>query len=282
MNVTIIGGSGFIGRHLSAALQQRGDRVAVVSFRDPGTVEREVDGSDVVVNLAGENIAARWTPDIKRKIRSSRIDLPRQLIESFPTLKKPPKAYISASAIGYYGTSETETFTETSPPGSDFLAKVCVDWEAEAQKASLYRCRVAIVRTGLVLGKDGGVMARLLPLFKLGLGGPVGSGSQWCSWVHIDDVVGIYMRAIDGLNGVLNATAPNPVRNRDFAQALAGALHRPALVTVPAFAVEAVLGEAALVLTKGQCVIPQRTTASRYEFRYTLVNRACNALLVRS
>lgn len=281
MKVTIVGASGFIGRHLSAALQQRGDRVAAVSFRDMETAKRESDGADVVVNLAGENVAARWTNATKEKIRFSRVDLPRELIESFATLKKPPKAYVSASAIGYYGTSDTLTFTETSPPGDDFLARVCVDWEAEAQKAALYRCRVAIIRTGLVLGKDGGVMARVLPLFKLGLGGSLGSGGQWFSWIHIDDAVGIYLRAIDSLGGVLNATAPNPVRNCDFTDALAAAMGRPAFVAVPQFAIQSVLGEAAMILTQGQCVIPERTMSLGYEFKYTLINRACNALLHR-
>jgi uncharacterized protein (TIGR01777 family) len=279
VKVTIIGSSGFIGRRLSVALRSRGDTVVGVSFREPTTAWRECDGADAVVNLAGENIAQRWTQASKEQIRSSRVDAPRQLIDMFGALKAPPRAYISASAVGYYGTSETQTFTEASPPGNDFLAEVCRAWEEQAQKAASHGCRVAIVRCGLVLATDGGVLARVLPIFRLGAGGIVGSGNQWYSWIHIDDVIGIYTMAIDGAAGVFNATAPNPVRNRDFTRALAGALHRPAFVRVPDAALEKVLGEGALLATQGQCVIPEHTLAQGYGFAYTQVERACSALV---
>ena len=279
MKVTIIGSSGFIGRHLSAALRARGDSVVGVSFREPTTAWRECGGADAVVNLAGENIAQRWTHTAKEQIRSSRVDAPRGLIEMLGALETPPRAYISASAVGYYGPSETQTFTEASPPGNDFLAEVCRAWEEEAQKAAVHGCRVAIVRCGVVLATDGGVLARTLPIFRLGAGGIVGSGNQWYSWIHIDDVVGIYKMAIDGAAGVFNATAPNPVRNRDFTRALAGALHRPAFVRVPDAALEKMLGEGAVIATQGQCVLPERTLAQGYGFAYTQVERALGALV---
>jgi uncharacterized protein (TIGR01777 family) len=279
VKITIIGSSGFIGRHLSAALRARGDAVVGVSFREPTTAWRECDGVDAVVNLAGENVAQRWTHAVKEQIRSSRVDAPRQLIDMFSALQTPPRAYISASAVGYYGSSETRTFTESSPPGSDFLAEVCRAWEDEAQKAAAHGCRVAIVRCGLILATDGGVLARTLPVFRLGAGGIVGSGNQWHSWIHIDDVIGIYKMAIDGASGIFNATAPNPVRNRDFTRALAGALHRPAFVRVPDIALEQLLGEGSVIATQGQCVIPERTLAQGYSFAFTQVGRACGALV---
>jgi uncharacterized protein len=279
VKITLIGASGFIGQHLNNALQKRGDRVAAVSLRDMSTVKRECEGADAVVNVAGENVGVRWTPEAKERIRSSRVDLPRELIASFATMRNPPKAYISASAVGYYGVDESKTFTEKNPPGKDFLAQVCVAWEAEANKAAKHDCRVAIVRTGLALGRDGGVLARLLPIFKLGAGGVVASGDQWCSWIHIQDLVGIYVMAIERGEGAYNATAPNPVRNRAFTRALASVLRRPALLPVPSFAAESMLGEGAMLLTKGQCVIPERTMASGYEFRHTQIDRALAAIL---
>ncbi|HTV72928.1 MAG TPA: DUF1731 domain-containing protein, partial [Candidatus Acidoferrales bacterium] len=170
---------------------------------------------------------------------------------------------------------------EASPPGNDSLAEVCVAWEAEAQKAAAYGSRVAIVRCGLILATDGGILARTLPAFKVGAGGIVAGGNQWHSWIHIDDVVGIYLLAIDSAAGVMNATAPNPVRNRDFTRALASALHRPALVPVPKMALEAILGEGAVIATEGQCVIPERTIAQGYHFAYTQIERACAALVTK-
>jgi uncharacterized protein (TIGR01777 family) len=280
MRIILIGASGFVGRRLSAALQKRGEKISAVSFHDMNTVKRECDGADVVINLAGENVATRWTPQVKERIRSSRIDVPRELIASFATMRHAPKAYLSASAVGYYGTHETQTFTETSPPGDDFLAGVCVAWEKEAVKAAEHGCRTAIVRTGLALGADGGALARLLPIFKFGGGGVIGTGNQWCSWIHIDDLVGIYLMAIYGGSGIFNATAPNPVRNHAFTRALAAVLHRPAMVPVPTFIVERMLGEGAMLLTKGQCVIPERTRACGYAFQYTVIDRALAALLL--
>jgi uncharacterized protein (TIGR01777 family) len=278
MNVTVLGASGFVGRHLTAALRGRGDAVTVASLRDPAAAARACEGTDVVVNLAGEPVAQRWTPDAKAKIRSSRVDAGRVLVDALAGLATKPGAYVSASAIGYYGTSESATFDETSPPGSDFLAGVCVAWEAEADRAATLGMRVAKVRTGLALGTDGGALAKLVPLFSVGAGGIVASGRQWYSWIHIDDLVGIYLHAIDGASGALDGTAPNPVRNADFTKALGAALHRPTLFPAPAFAVGLVLGEGAVVVTEGQRVLPARTVETGYRFVYETIDRAFAAL----
>lgn len=278
MKVTIVGASGFIGRHLTAALQARGDTVVATSLRDESAAARASEGADVVVNLAGEPVAQRWTPAVKEKIRSSRVESATALIDAIGALEKKPSAYVSASAIGYYGRSEDATFEESSAPGDDFLAQVCVAWEATADRAASFGMRVAKIRTGLVLGKDGGALAKLLPLFRLGAGGIVASGRQWYSWISIDDLVGIYLHAIDGTDGVLDGTAPNPVRNSEFTRVLAAALHRPAFFPVPAFAVAAILGEGALVVTEGQRVLPARTLATGYAFRHESLAAAFAAL----
>lgn len=278
MNVTIVGASGFIGKHLAAALTARGDRVTTASLRDPAEAARVAGSADVVVNLAGEPVAQRWTPDVKTKIRASRVDAGRALIAELAKQPRTPSAYVSASAVGYYGSSETATFDETSPAGTDFLAEICVAWEATADAAEPLGMRVAKVRTGLVLGTDGGALPKLLPLFKFGLGGIVASGRQWYSWIHIDDQVGIYLHAIDGAAGALDATAPNPVRNSDFTRALGAALHRPTLFPAPAFAVGLVLGEGASVVTDGQRVLPTRTLATGYRFRYETIDAALGAI----
>lgn len=226
------------------------------------------EGSDAIVQLAGAPVTTRWTAAAKGEIRRSRVDATRALVDRLAQVRARPKVYVSASAVGYYGASETATFTESSPPGNDFLAEVCADWEREASRAGELGMRVACIRTGIVLGPDGGALARLLPIFKLGLGGAIGSGRQWNSWIHIDDAVGIYLLAIDRAEGPLNATAPEPVRNVDFTRALASALHRPAFLRVPAFALASIFGEGASILTTGQRVLPERTLSLGYEFRY--------------
>ena len=279
MKITVIGASGFIGAPLVAALRARGDSVTTASLRDPSAAARTCEGADAVVNLAGEPVAQRWTPAIKAKIRASRADGADALIDAFANLDVKPKTYVSASAIGYYGTSETETFVETSAPGDDFLAQVCVAWEAAADRAAAYGTRVAKVRTGLVLGTAGGALPQLLPIFRFGGGGIVASGKQWYSWIHIDDQVGIYLHAIDGIDGVLDATAPNPVRNNQFTRALGSALHRPTFLPAPAFAIQLLLGEGASVVTQGQRVLPERTLSTGYRFKYETIETALQALV---
>ncbi len=278
MKILVIGASGFIGGHLTAALRARGDLVTTASLRDPEAAARASAGVDAVVNLAGEPVSQRWNADVKAKIRSSRTDAPLAYLAALEGIVAKPSAYVSASAIGYYGTSETATFTESSPPGSDFLASVCTAWEATADRAASLGLRVAKVRTGLVLGADGGALAKLLPIFKAGGGGVVASGKQWYSWIHIDDQIGIYLHAIDGTSGDLNATAPEPVTNADFTKALGDALHRPTVLPAPEFAIKFLLGEAASIATKGQRVLPERTLATGYRFTYPTIAAAAAAI----
>lgn len=277
MRLTVVGASGFIGRHLSAALRGRGDEVVEASLRNVDAAAQACDGSDAVVQLAGAPVSTRWTARAKDEIRRSRVDATRALVDRLGRLATRPKVFVSASAIGYYGASETATFRESSPPANDFLAEVCVGWERAAARAGELGMRVACIRTGLVLGRDGGALARLLPIFNAGLGGVVGSGRQWNSWIHIDDTVGIYLLAIDRADGALNATAPEPVHNVDFTWALASALHRPALLPVPAFVVRLTFGEGASLLTTGQRVLPERPLSLGYRFRYPKIAGALAA-----
>jgi uncharacterized protein (TIGR01777 family) len=283
MRITILGASGFIGRHLAAYLRARGDDVVAAKLRDPDAAAAACAGSEVVVNLAGAPVAgAKWTPAYKDEIRRSRVDVPRALIAELGRLpeERRPKAYVSASAVGYYGTSLTASFTEDSLPGNDFLADVCVEWEREALRARELGMRVAIVRTGIVLGADGGALKPLLPIFKLGGGGPIASGKQWYSWIHIDDQVGIYARAIDDAEGILNATAPTPATNADFTKALAAAVHRPAFLPTPVFALQLMFGEGAMMLTEGQRVLPARTESLGYVFKYREIDAAMRDAVV--
>ena len=269
MKVTVIGASGFVGRHLMRALVARGDQVIAASVRSGvGGAAQACDGADAAVFLAGESIAQRWTGAAKRRMWESRVDATHALVARFAQLATPPKVYVSASAIGYYPTSESATFNESSSPGEGFLARLCVAWEAAADEATSTATRVAKVRTGLALGTDGGTLKALLTVFRLGLGGPVAGGGQWYSWIHIDDLVGIYLAAIDDVGGPLNGTAPNPVTNADFTRALAAALRRPAVLAVPAFALRAILGDGAEIATRGQRVLPERTLANGYRFRF--------------
>jgi uncharacterized protein (TIGR01777 family) len=279
MKITIVGASGFIGGHLVAALRARGDVVTTASLRDVAAAANACADADAVVNLAGEPVAQRWTATAKAKIRSSRVESGAAFIEALGRLPQRPRAYVSSSAIGYYGTSDEATFDESSAPGSDFLSDVCIAWEATADLAAAHGMRVSKIRTGLVLGKEGGALAKLLPLFKVGAGGVVASGKQWYSWIHIDDEVGIYLHALDGHDGVLDATAPEPVRNAEFTRALGAAVHRPTLLPTPGFAVGLVLGEGALVVTQGQRVLPTRTLATGYRFKYVALDAALHALL---
>ncbi len=277
MKITVLGASGFIGRPLVRAMHERGDTVTTASAREPAAAVAACDGADVVVNLSGEPVAQRWTPRIKLAIRASRVEGTRAVVDGFARLARKPQAYVSASAIGYYGTSESATFVESSGPGNDFLAEVCTAWEAEADRAAAYGMRVTKVRTGLVVGSGGGALAKLLPIFRLGGGGRVGSGKQWYSWIALEDQIGIYLHAIDGASGVLDATAPNPVRNAEFTNWLAAAVHRPAIVPVPEFALRAMLGEGALVVVRGQRVLPERTLATGYRFRHESIGPALRA-----
>lgn len=279
MKVLILGASGFVGRHLAPALRARGDEVVGASLRDPASAAAAATECDAVINLAGEPLAQRWNANVKRRIESSRVQAPRQFLEELQRRERRCAIYVSASAIGYYGTSETETFVEESPPGEDFLARVCTAWEREARGATALGMRVAIVRTGIALGRDGGALEKIVPPFRAGLGGTIGSGRQWFSWVHIDDLVGIHLMALDAVEGPVNASAPNPVTNADLTQALASALKRPVGMTVPSFVLRAMLGEGAEILLQGQRVLPRRTQELGYRFVFPDLKEALTSLL---
>jgi uncharacterized protein (TIGR01777 family) len=251
-------------------LQQRGDEVTPLSLRKEADLKPKLEGRDAVVHLAGEPVAQRWTADAKRKILQSREQGTRRLVQALEGTGV--KALISASAVGYYGTHGDERLAEDSPPGSDFLAQVCAAWEREAQKAEQ---RVVRVRTGVLLAAGGGALAKMLLPFKLGVGGPVAGGEQYMPWIDIDDVVGIYMAAIDNdWSGAVNATAPEPVTNKRFSKALGKALRRPAVLPIPGFAIKGLYGDMAMIVTEGQRAIPQRTLALGYQFKHPDLDEA--------
>ncbi|MDA0173702.1 TIGR01777 family oxidoreductase [Solirubrobacter taibaiensis] len=264
MRVTITGASGLIGTKLRAALEARGDEVIPVSLRDRGPIEL----GDVVVHLAGENVAQRWTDESRKRIEESRVDGTRRVVEAINAAETKPTALISSSAVGYYGKHGDEKLDESTPPGDDFLARVCVAWEHEAQQA---QTRVVLIRTGVVLDKSAGALAKMLLPFKLGVGGPVAGGDQYMPWIHLDDVVGIYLAAIDDASwtGPVNATAPEPVTNKEFSRALGRALHRPAIAPIPGFAIRSLYGDMAEIVTEGQRAVPKRTLELGYRFLYT-------------
>ena len=295
MKIVVTGGTGFIGQALCETLAARGDSL-VALLRQPGSAgtlppgteriqwnstagpppPRVFAGVDGVVHLAGESVARRWTPERKRRIRESRVAGTRHLVEALAALDERPRVLVSASAVGIYGDRGDETLTEESPPGGGFLAEVCAEWEEAAERAAALGVRVARLRIGVVLDAGGGALDQLLPPFTLGLGGPVGSGRQWMSWVHRADVVGLILHALDqpAAAGALNATAPEPLPNRDFARTLGAVLRRPALVPVPALALRLAFGEMATVLLGSQRVLPARTEASGYRFRFPALEPA--------
>ncbi len=279
MRVGVSGASGFIGKHLCAALRARGDDVLESSMRNPQQAAQDASQCEAFVNLSGEPLGQRWNDRVKAEILRSRTAAPKEFFEALSARESKPKVYVSASAIGYYGTSETATFTETDPPGNDFLARVCAEWERVAHLGETLGMRVACVRAGLVLSTDGGVLARLLPVFRAGGGGRAGSGKQWSSWIHIDDAIGIYLLALDRIAGAINAVAPNPERNADVAQALGRVLHRPASLAVPPFVVKVALAEGATLVLDGQRVLPARAQSEGYEFKFPHLEGALENLL---
>lgn len=293
MRIAISGATGLIGRRVVAALKERGDEVTTLS-RDPQHGERwdptrepapaqALAGRDAVVHLAGENVAQRWSAAAKRAIRESRVTGTRNLVQGIAGLAEAerPRVLVSGSAIGYYGAHGDEPIDEDVPAGSDFLAQTCQAWEVEADAAEGYGLRVAKIRTGVVLDRDGGALAKMLPAFRLGLGGPIAGGRQYISWIHPTDLVGIALAAIDGehWHGPINATAPQPQRNRDFGRALGRALHRPSLLPVPGPALGLVYGEMAQVVTSGARVLPVKALVLGYEFRHPELDAALHAAL---
>ena len=236
-------------------------------------------GADAVVHLAGSPVAQRWTPWAKREIRASRVKGTHHLVTALSTLKQRPMALVCASAIGIYGDRGDEVLTEVSPVAGGFLADVCREWESEADLAESLGVRVVKLRFGIALGRKGGALERMLPPFRAFMGGRLGSGSQWMSWIHIDDIVGMIRHALASpLSGVVNATAPNPVRNREFARELGAALHRPAIFPVPAAALRIMLGEMSGVLLASQRVLPKAAETAGYRFAFSELGAALRNL----
>lgn len=304
MRVTVTGASGLIGTRLVAALRERGDQVTVLS-RDPdrarrllGDVEahawdlhREpapaaaLEGRDGVVHLAGENVGQRWNARVKEEIESSRRDGTRHVVEGLAAVDEArrPGVLVSASGSGFYGPHGDEPVDETAAAGDDFLARVCVTWEAEARRAEDLGVRVVLVRTGVVLDAGGGALGKMLLPFKLGVGGPVAGGRQVMPWIHADDVVGMYLAALDadGFRGPLNAGAPNPVTNKEFSKALGRVLRRPSFAPVPGFAVKTLFGEMSVLVTTGVRMVPGRAGELGFRHRHTDVEAALRDALGR-
>jgi uncharacterized protein len=299
MRVTLTGATGRIGTKLVHALRERGDEVTVLSrnadrARDALGVEavawdpeagpapaEALAGRDGVIHLACEDVAQRWTGAVKERILRSRELGTRNLVAGLRAAEPRPGALVSSSAVGWYGPHGDEVLTEAAPAGDDFLAQVCVAWEREAAAAEELGVRVVRVRTGVVLDKEGGALAKMLPFFKLGGGGPVAGGGQYMSWIHVDDLAAVYLAALDGgdWSGPVNATAPEPVTNKAFSKALGRALHRPAVAPVPGLAVKALYGEMAQIVVNGQRVVPERTRALGFRFAHPDLDEALRSAL---
>ena len=301
MRVTVTGATGLIGTRLVAALARRGDEVTVLS-REPARARERLGsgiqaerwdplhepapasalaGRDGVIHLAGEPVAQRWSAAAKERIRTSRESGTANLVAGLRSAEPLPRVLASASAVGYYGPRGEEEVPESTPPGEGFLADVCVAWERAAQAASELGVRVAVVRTGVVLDPAGGALAKMLPPFRAGAGGPVAGGKQWMPWIHADDLVSLYLAALDRAewSGPLNGSAPQPVTNRDFSKALGRALHRPAVAPVPRLALKALYGEMEQIVTTGQRAVPIRPLALGFAFAHPELDEALRSAL---
>jgi len=293
MHVLVTGGTGLVGRPLSKALAAAGHAVTVVSRAPMRVAGRAVGWDeldvimpevDAVVNLAGASIAdGRWTAARKERIRTSRVQGTRALVLAMERSARTPHVLVSASAVGVYGPRGDEELDESAASGAGFLASVCRAWEREASAAEALGARVVLLRLGVVLAPHGGALGRMLIPFRACVGGPLGSGRQWMSWVHVDDVVGLVLAALQNadLVGPVNATAPSPVTNRDFTKALGRAVQRPAVLPVPGFALRLALGEMASMLLTGQRVLPAAATKAGYEFGFAEIAPALTACVTR-
>jgi uncharacterized protein (TIGR01777 family) len=307
MKIVIAGGSGFLGTPLAWTWAEEGHDVRIltralplgqaqhesgtgrpgitrVGWRPDGTaatVGQELERADAVINLAGESIAGgRWTAARKDALRNSRLCATRSLVEALAATREPPQTVITGSAVGYYGDRRAETLSEESSPGDDFLARLCVEWEQEAMRAARPRVRVVPLRTGLVLERSGGALAKMVTPFRACAGGPLGSGHQYMSWIHRLDWIELVRFIVDtrAIDGPVNATAPHPVTNAQFSHALGHALRRPSMMRVPAFALKFLLGELAGSVLTGQRVIPAKALAHGYHFRYPEIEIALRGI----
>jgi hypothetical protein len=300
MKILITGGTGFVGTQLTSRLTQDGHELTILSRSakrsgevprgisylqgDPtqkGAWQEAIKSHDAVINLAGASIFAKWTKEHKKAIRESRVSTTRNIVEGIPSHSQEPFRLFSTSAVGYYGFCGDEELTEDSPPGNDFLAQIAKEWEEEALKAKGKGARVIITRFGIVMGEKGGALSQMIPLFKKYIGGPIGSGKQWFSWVHIKDLseAFAFLMKHPEISGPVNVCAPNPVRNKDLAKALGKVLHRPSFMPAPAFMVKLVLGEFGSVILEGQRVIPKRLMDSGFAFQYPDIEKALKGIV---
>lgn len=305
MKIAITGATGFVGSRLVSRLHQQGHQILILTRNTisarrvfpkeaftnveilayapttSGAWQDSIAGCDGVVNLAGEPIAEkRWTPQQKQEILNSRQLGTQKIVEAIAKANPQPSVLVNASAIGYYGTNETATFDENSPSGQDFLSQVCQAWEAEAQKVKNTGTRLVILRLGIVLGL-GGALGKMITPFQLFTGGPIGSGKQWFSWIHVDDLVSLIVQALtkSDMEGVYNATAPNPVRMNDLSKTMGEVMNRPAWLPVPGFVLEVLLGDGAIVVLEGQQVLPKRTLESGFQYQYPTLQPALRDIL---
>lgn len=301
MKLILTGGTGFIGGALRESLVQKGHEVVILTRQsskenqptlraryrywnppEAGAWESELEGVEGVLNLAGEPIVGkRWTSEQKQKLLESRVGTTQAVVRAIQNAKRKPFFLLNASAVGYYGPRGDETLNEEAAHGDDFLAHLCKAWEAHALRAQDFGVRVTLIRIGIVLEKGGGALGKMLTPFKLGLGGPLGTGRQGMSWIHREDLIGLIHFLLEKKNarGVFNATAPNPVTMKEFSETLARALHRPAIFPVPEFVLRILLGESADVLLAGQKVLPKRALELGYAFRYPRLEEAFKAIL---
>lgn len=299
MHVVITGGTGLVGKALTEKLRSLGHSVSIltrnaqnkqnennlqyIEWLSDNQPEKELKNVDAIVNLAGASISSRWTKKHKARIKNSRMEATRECIRLMENLEHgPPNVFVSASAMGYYGISETESFTEDSAPANqNFLQEVSEIWEKEAQPAEELGVRTVYGRFGLILDNSEGALPKMMLPYKLGVGGPIGNGKQWYSWVHRDDVAAFIIHGLEQahVEGVYNITAPNPERMHDFGKKISNVLNRPHWLPTPAFAVRTALGEMSVLVTDGQKVIPERTLESGFRFQYEKAEEALASLL---
>lgn len=300
MKIFMTGGTGFVGTFLAKRFIAEGHSVTILTNEtraatlnmdglcylegnptEPGNWQANVSAYDVIINLAGASIFSRWTKEQKNILRSSRLLTTRNLVESLPQNAR-HITFFSTSAVGYYGFHDDEELTETSPAGTDFLARLAEDWEREALKAQQKGARVMITRFGIVLGKNGGALGQMIPLFKFFLGGPLGSGRQWFSWIHMHDLAEAFVFLLEKkeISGAINVCSPQPVRNKELGQALGKVLHRPAVMPAPGFMIRLILGEFGSVLLEGQRVIPRRLLDAGFQFKYPQIDEALKNIIL--
>jgi uncharacterized protein (TIGR01777 family) len=293
MNISLTGASGFIGATVVRRLQGMGHNLTVLGRRDPGGglrfakwdsvdgnfPENAIAGADAIIHLAGEPVAQRWSKEVKQRIRDSRVYGTNCLVQALARTKNKPKVLISASAIGYYGDRADEALNEHSKAGGGFLPEICQDWELAARSAESLGIRVVLLRIGIVLHHSGGALRTMLTPFKLGVGGPIGSGNQWMSWIHRDDLVAMILWALENPNvsGPINGVGPSPCRNAEFVKALGHAISRPALLPVPGFALRVLYGEMADVILSSQRVLPDVPASLGFQFQYPELPEALRA-----